>query len=104
LGGTLVDGKGVGIGGATVIFTPAGGGTPIKMITAVSGGAGPGAGNFYFSGTIATVVGATMSATACEVSPNPTPMVATLATGGGGCNNCHATPQPANGAPPIHIP
>jgi hypothetical protein len=77
---------------------------PIKVVTSATGVEGPGAGNFYFPGTIASVVGATMQVSSCSLSPNPTAMVSTLATGGGGCNNCHATPQPANGAPPIHLP
>jgi hypothetical protein len=96
-GGTLVDGAGNGVGGATIIITPTGG-TPIKVLTAVSGGAGPGAGNFYYAGT-ANLQGATVSASGC---PNVASMVATLVTaGGGGCNNCH---KAGGQAPPAHLP
>lgn len=96
-GGTLVDAAGNGIGGATIIVTPAGGGTPIKVITAVSGGAGPGAGNFYFGGTV-NMVGATVSASGC---PNVANMNATLNAAGGQCQSsgCHGGAQGK-----VHLP
>jgi hypothetical protein len=98
--GTLYDAGGVGVAGATIVITPAGGGTPTTVVTSAAGGAGPGAGNFYVPAGVVPIAGATVAASGC---PNVNHMVTALAAGngGGGCNNCH---RPGGQTTPMHLP
>jgi hypothetical protein len=76
--------------GATVIMTV--GGTTHKMISAATGNAGPGAGNFFIAKALATPPSAAMTGTTkASACPNTSAMSENLVDNGGNCNNCHRT-------------
>jgi hypothetical protein len=90
-------------GGATVSIVV--GGQTYKMITATTGDAGDGAGNFFIPAALATPSTAAMTATTkVSACPNTMPMATPLVDNGGNCNNCHANPPSQGAAGKVYVP